>query len=127
MPISYSIDHERRFIVETWTGDVAEADLAAYWRRYLDDPEVLAVRRTLVDLRNCRILFRGEQLANLIDRIVRPALDGRDWKTAILVGGPLQFGVSRQYQAFAETYSRDAIFDRQDAALAWLLREDGLC
>ena len=127
MPISYSIDHERRFIVETWTGDVAEADLAAHWRHYLADPEVLAVRRTLVDLRRGRILFKGDQLANLVDRIVRPALNGRDWKTAILVSDPLQFGVSRQYQVFAETYSRDAIFDSEDAALAWLLREDGLC
>lgn len=57
MPISYSVDHQKGLITETWTGDIAATDLAAYWRDYLADPDVLAIRRTLVDLRQCRILF----------------------------------------------------------------------
>jgi hypothetical protein len=121
MPISYSIDQQKRLIVEVWTGDVTATDLAAYWRDYLADPAVLAIRRTLVDLRQCRILFTGSQLSALINSVVIPVLEGRDWKTAIVVDQPAQYGVSRQYHVFAESYSVDSIFSDPDAALTWLL------
>ena len=121
MPISYSIDHQKGYITERWSGDIAAADLSAYWRQYLTDPEVLALRRTLVDMRQCRILFSGEELSNLVHGIVLPIIKDADWKTAIVVKDSVQFGVSRQYHVFAETYSRDAIFDDAEAALKWLL------
>jgi hypothetical protein len=121
MPISYTIDEEKGFITEVWTGEVAASDLKSYWRRYLADPEVLSIRRTLVDLRECRILFRGVELSSLIKEMVIPILEGRDWKTAIVVDHPTQFGVSRQYQAFAESYSYDAIFSDPEDARRWLL------
>ena len=120
MPISYSIDHEHGHILEVWTGEIAATDLAAYWRGYLADPQVMALRKTLADLRNCKILFTGKQLFDLVNGIAIPALKGRTWKTAILVEDPGQFGISVQYQAFAESYSRDAIFKNPDDALAWL-------
>ena len=121
MPIAYSIDHDRRFILERWTGDITAADLGEYWTRYLADPDVMAIRRTLADLRQCRILFRGTDLSNLVKSLVIPRLEGRGWKTAIVVDDPLQFGTSRQYQVFAESYSQDSIFYEPAAAEAWLL------
>jgi hypothetical protein len=121
MPISYTLDEETGFITEVWTGDIAASDLASHWRRYLADPAVLRIRRTLVDLRGCRILFKGVELSTLVKTMVIPILDGRDWKTAIVVDHPAQFGVSRQYQAFAESYSSDAIFSDPEDARRWLL------
>jgi hypothetical protein len=121
MPISYLIHEQKGFIAETWSGDIASADLAAYWRKYLIDSDVLALRRTLVDMRRCRILFSGEELSNLVHGIVLPIIRDADWRTAIVVSDSVQFGVSRQYHVFAEAYSRDAIFDEPDAALKWLL------
>jgi hypothetical protein len=121
MPIDYSIDRERGIIFETWTGDITAADLGAYWQRYLADPEVMALRRTLVDLRPCRILFNGQELSDLVSGVVIPILKGRDWKTAIVVEHPTQYGVCRQYQVFAENYSQDSIFHEPEEALAWLL------
>lgn len=120
MPISYSIDHEKGLIREIWNGNIAASDLSSYWRRYLTDPDVLAIRKTLVDLRQCTILFTGDELSALVSFLVVPVLKGRDWKTAILVDDPLHFGVSRQYQVFAEAYSKDSIFGDQAAALEWL-------
>jgi hypothetical protein len=120
MPISYSVDTERRLIVETWNGDIAATDLETHWRHYLADPDVLAIRRTLVDLRQCRILFTGSQLSALVKKVVLPILKDADWKTAIVVDNPVHFGVSRQYHVFAESYSRDSIFSDPDAALTWL-------
>ena len=106
-----------------WVGDVFADDLAEYWQAYLANPNVLDIRRTLVDLRQSTIHFSGEDLARLITEIVNPTLQGRDWITAIIVEGESQYGVSRQYQVFAERYSRDAIFREYDQALQWLLRQ----
>ena len=123
MPISYSIDAQLGIIVETWVGEVSASDLAEYWRHYLADPKVLLLRRTLVDLRQSHPTFNGKELSHLIDSIVNPILQGRDWKTAIIVDKPVQFGISRQYQAFAAHYSRDAIFSDPAVALEWLTNQ----
>lgn len=121
MPITYSIDRQNRVIEEKWMGTINKDDLADYWKRYLEDPEVMDLRRTLVDLREAHILFTGHQMEALIASIVLPALKDRDWKTAIVVDQPVQFGVSRQYQVFADRYSKDAIFTNMDEARGWLL------
>ncbi len=122
MPITYTIDREEKIITEVWTGEIQAKCLEEYWKRYLDDPEVLAIRRTIVDLRQATILFKGSDLDVLIQSIVLPALQGRDWKTAIVVETPLQHGVSRQYHAFADRYSKDAIFYNMEEARNWLKR-----
>jgi hypothetical protein len=109
--------------VEVWNGDVSASDLASHWKAYLADPDVMAIRRTLVDLRNARFSFTGEELSHLVNTIVIPGLQGRDWTTAILVSHPVQFGIARQYHVFAERYSNDEIFHDQDAALEWLARQ----
>jgi hypothetical protein len=123
MPITYSIDADRGLIVEAWQGDITAADLRRYWQAYLADPRVMALRRTLADLRQARILFTGAELFDLVCDVVKPALAGQRWTTAIVVARAVQFGVSKQYQVFAEAYSRDAIFDDYDTALRWLDQE----
>jgi hypothetical protein len=120
MPISYSIDREHRCIHETWTGMITAKDLGDYWQRILTDPVVMVIRRTIVDLRESRILFNGEQLAELVERIVLPLLNGKNWRTAIVIGDPVQYEVSRQYHVLAESYSRDCVFSTPEAAMTWM-------
>jgi hypothetical protein len=120
VPITYSIDRENGCVIETWTGDVTARELAALWRRYIADPEVLALRRSLADLRNCRIVFTPDELSQLVTRIALPALQGRRWRTAIVLGDTSHFEMSRQFHAFAESYSQDSVFSTLEAALAWL-------
>jgi hypothetical protein len=120
MPIDYTIDREKQLIFETWTGEICANDLAAYWKRLLADAEVLEIRRTVVDLRPSVINFTGKDFSSLIETIVLPVLNGRGWTTAIVVGGPTQFGVSRQYQVFAERYSKDSIFASVEEAEKWI-------
>jgi hypothetical protein len=124
MPITYALDRSRNLIIETWTGTVHAADLAAHWRTYLADPAVMDCRRTLVDLREADLAFTGTELASLVEALVVPVLGERNWATALLVAAPSQFGKSRQYQVFAESYSTDAIFTAWDAAEAWLLGQN---
>jgi hypothetical protein len=114
------IDSQQGVIFERWSGEVSASDLARYWTSYLADPQVMAIRRTVVDLRESTPTFTGAELSSLVDTIVRPVLAGRDWVTAIVVAKPHHVGVSRQYQVFAESYSRDAIFQEPDQALKWV-------
>jgi len=120
MPISYAIDRENRCIHETWTGVITASELGDYWRHYLADPVVMVIRRTIVDLRPCRILFSGEQLAELVESIVVPLLDGKSWRTAIVIGDPMQNEITRQYHVLAESYSRDSVFQTPEAAMEWM-------
>jgi hypothetical protein len=120
MPIEYRIDRDAGIIEETWTGTVAIQDLRDYWRGYLADPDVLALRRTVVDLRAADITFTGAELGALVRSMVLPVLGNRHWVTALVVSQLVQFGVGRQYQMFAESYSRDAIFSDVEAAKEWL-------
>jgi hypothetical protein len=120
MPITYAIDRDAKLITETWAGQIRRDDVAEYWRRFLSDPEVMEIRCTLADLRQAEFCITGAELDALVRGIIIPALDGRDWRTALVVGGPVQFGVSRQYQVFAERFSRNAIFRSIEEARAWL-------
>ena len=120
MPISYTIDDEHRYIVETWTGMITAAYLGEFMRRFLADPVVTAIGRTVVDIRECRLLFSGEQLAELVENIVVPMMNGRKWISAIVVNDPIQFEITRQYHLLAESYSRDSIFGTLEDAIAWL-------
>jgi hypothetical protein len=123
MPIHYSINQSLGIIDEHWTGSVAISDLKKYWRQYLDDDQVMKLRRTLVDLRSANIQFKGHELDLLIQSNVVPKLKGLKWTTAIVVSEPVQFGVSRQYSIFAENYSKDSIFYDYEKAKAWLLNQ----
>jgi hypothetical protein len=123
LPITYSIDRSLGVIFEVWRGDVTADDLGRYWTAYLENPEVLELRRTLVDLRAAEIQFTGSEMLHLVSSIVLPVLNGRDWKTAIVVQKPAQFGLSKQYHFFAEQYSTDSIFFEPEPALSWLLAQ----
>jgi hypothetical protein len=107
VPIAYNTDLDKKFITETWSGEVTAENLATYWKR--------------LDLREARIQFDGSELKTLIQELVLPALNGRDWKTALVVDRPRQFGVSRQYQVYADRYSHDAIFYDLEKARDWLI------
>ena len=123
MAIQYSINRNIGIIEERWTGIVTAKDLQEYWRHYLEDVEVMSLRRTLVDLRQATIEFMGSEFDALIRAEVLPRLKGLDWKTAIVVSHPVQYGISRQYQAFADTYSKDSIFYDYSEAKKWLLQQ----
>jgi hypothetical protein len=123
MPIHYRVDSQRGIVTSEWQGVITAEDLERHWRDYLSDPEVVALRRGLPDLRQAKFRFSGDDLARLIEAIVIPALAGRAWKSAMVVDTPDQYGVARQYQVYAEPYSRDAIFRDPDEALHWLVEE----
>jgi len=123
MPITYSIDHKLGIVRETWTGEITVDDVRAAWTHYLTDPEILALRATLADVRGASFKFSAWDVRRLIQTLVDPMLRGRDWITAIVLSGPSQLDMTRHYQELAEHYSRDAIFFSEGEALQWLIHE----
>jgi hypothetical protein len=57
------VGRARNIINETWTGTVTASELAAYWRTYLADPEVLRCRRTIVDPLDADVVSTGAELS----------------------------------------------------------------
>ena len=123
MPISFTIDTRLGIVREKWTGKVTVEEVRQHWTHYLTDPEILALRATLADVREATLDFGGWQMRRLIETVVDPLLQGRDWITAILIGGSRQVDMSRTYQELADHYSRDAIFFEEHDAIEWLVRQ----
>jgi len=124
MPISYAVDRTAGLVRSTWSGVVSARDLAQHWRLLLSDPVAFSLRRSLADMREAEFSFTGDELRHLVDTIVLPAMRDLHWTVAMLVVRPDQFGVCRQYQVFAESFSRDSIFFDLDEALHWLTHID---
>ena len=124
MPISYTIDAGRRLILETWRGDVDACQLGEYWTKLLDDEQAVAIRRNLSDLSDCEIRLTTEEMWSLVSWILIPRQTGRKWATAIVVGKPSTHGISRHFQAFADTFSHDQIFTDYAAACEWILGQE---
>lgn len=118
--IRYALDASADVIFEEWSGVVTKRDLEAHWMEYLKREDVMKCRRTVVDISRASIELRGYDLMDLIDTVVTPALQGRGWITAIVVHSDHQFGVGRQYGAFADLYSKDQVFRCLDEAVAWI-------
>jgi hypothetical protein len=116
MPINYCIKSDKGYILEQWSGHVSITDLEEYWTLYLSDAEVMRLRKTIVDLRNATIAFKGQELDDLVQSLVVPKLNGLRWKSALVVSDPVQYGISRQYHVFSHLYSKDSVFyDIKDA------------
>lgn len=120
MPTSYSIDRARNVVLEVWTGVVTPADVASTWRVMAVDAEVNACRRLLCDVRAADMQLTPADFGELVHTILVPAIGKAPWHSAIVVGTPVQYGKSRQFDAFAQVVMTDAIFERIEDALAWL-------
>lgn len=121
MPITYAFDPRHPILRTVWKGEIRAADLRAFWTEMLEDARALSLQRSLADLRHAELALTGEELDAAIRDIALPRLEGRRWRTAILVGHPAQFGTARQFSVFADSFSEDAIFHDEAEALAWLL------
>lgn len=123
MPIDCTPRPEDGFVEVTWSGTITACDLSRRWSEILPDPEVLRIGRALTDVREADLAFSGAELAEAVRTVAVPALQGRKWRSAIVVRTPLQFGVSRQYEVFAKEFGEAGIFFDLDAARRWLLQE----
>jgi len=123
MPITYAVDRERSVVLVTWMGDVTQDDYRAHLRAMLEDPDALRAGKSLVDLRRANVLPSGAELNAIGNAEALPRLAGRPWKTAVLVGTTVNFGIARQYEMLSQSESTDSVFEDRAAAFAWLAKD----
>lgn len=121
--IHYHVDAAGGVVHETWSGVITGDVLLAHWRRCLGDPAVLAVKRTLIDLRDCEVRFGGEEWLRMIESALlnRPDLGG--WRSAIVVDKPYLHGIARQFLGHAAGLTHGELFEQPDQAVTWLTRQ----
>jgi hypothetical protein len=124
MTLTYRVDSALNVVFETWSGALTRADLRDGWERLMSDPAVQACRRSLADLTGAEFRLTGAELEDAVRGIILPRVQGGPWCSALVVSTPLSYGVSRQFQVFAEAGLHTAIFRDPDAAFTWLLMPD---
>lgn len=120
MPIVYRVDQTTDVVHTTWTGRINAAVLAGHWQTFLADPAVLASGRVVADVRAAEVELNSADLRTLLDGVARSLLGARSLRVAIVVSGPVQFGLARQYMVFAEPIGPSHVFTDLDDAVAWV-------
>lgn len=125
MPIDCDIDHEKRLVIATFRGVVADAEIFAYQRDVWLRPEVHEFDE-LVDLTGATEIEyvsndRVSELAVLAAKMDVPAVKT---KLAIVAVTDVHFGLARMYQTKREIAKPDSktvrVFRGREEALRWL-------
>ena len=122
MGITYRVDAAQKIVFAEWTGIILAKDIAEYWARLVADEEAMACGRSITDVRNCEMKFKGEEMRVLANRILEPAFRGKNWRTAVIVEKNFQYGVARQQEMFSDTFMETRAFPTEAAANQWVLR-----
>ncbi|MFN7957876.1 MAG: hypothetical protein U0P46_06110 [Holophagaceae bacterium] len=127
MGIVYRVDSKAEIVFTTWTGQITSTVLGDFYRSVLNDKAALRFRRSVTNIQDADLLFTGEEFSHLVHTIVEPVLKGLGWITTIVVkeGDKVQWGVSRQYQAFAQRFSESVIFTDEASAITYLQNKGG--
>ena len=120
MTTTYEIDSTQQLVRARWVGAIDAQALKAHWKEIVRDPGAENCRGSLGDLREAELCFTGAEMAALVRSILVQFLEGRSWKSAVLVERQVQFGVARQWDAFTGARVDVAIFDDEGKALDWL-------
>ena len=86
----------------------------------LNNSEVLACGKSLVDLGDSQLEFNLIELSSFVSGTLMPTLKERKWKTAIIAHNPAQYSVARQYKVVADAYIEVNVFADDSAALGWI-------
>ena len=121
MAITYEVDETAGLVREQWKGVISMEAMVVHWKQKLADPQVMRCRRTLVDVRESRFLFKGTELQRLVESILEPRLAGAGLRSAMLVKEPVQYGVANQFCAFFSRIGAVEIFQDEDEARAWIM------
>lgn len=129
MPIDFSIEHDKRYVVVSYRGVVRDADFVLYWRDFLRAEGWIPGYGQLADLSNADFSQASkdgvQQLAAFIESVYARLDDGeRADRTAVYAPGDLTFGFARMWAALvAGTPQEVAVFRDLDEAKSWLGEE----
>lgn len=117
MPITYHIDRGQHLVVSEWSGKITIQEARAHFAALKADPDFDPTMRHLSEALGAEATLSFGELRLLA--FESPFNDSG--RAAIVASTDLVFGVSKQYEAFAERDGRDIrVFRDLDEARAWL-------
>lgn len=124
MAITYTVDVQASLLWVKWSGPIGAEDLFRFSAAVREDPAVLACGRSITDVRESEILFKGDELRVVTERLFSPAkVRGKIWKTAVIVAKPVQLGVARQHELLSAGLKTTGVFFTEQAARDWVMAE----
>lgn len=118
MPVTYTIDAARRFVLIVVTGAVTVDELAAAQRAVSADPAFSPDFSGLPDLRSAEPL---PAMGADIQRLAHATPFGPESKRGVLAASDVNFGLARMLEVYAGKRHKDVqVFRDAEAAYAWL-------
>jgi hypothetical protein len=120
MPCKYVISPDGRVIIEQWTGDVSEAELAAQKRQLLLEPSIKDGASVLSDCTRARFAIAPQAVDALASMDSEPRGSARVRRYAFLVSNDA-YDRAQRFAAQVERYGKSVIiFSSLDVACTWL-------
>ena len=121
MSFQFKIDSALGSVITTFSGTLANKDVGQLKDKISEDPEFNPAFNHLVDLRKVTDiqLSSGNIQAMASARIFKSTS-----KTAFIVDGDLQYGVSRIFKAWRDNDSTMEVFRSIDDGVVWLTGKD---
>ena len=124
MPLHFSLEPEQPYFITRAVGEIDDSQLLEYYRVVYSRPELSPMKAELADLSEAdwtRVTASGTaELARTIEKIF-VELGIESLKTALYSPGDLPFGLSRMYQAWADSSPELVrVFRDKSKAIEWL-------
>jgi hypothetical protein len=118
MPITSTIDHERREVETVASGHVSFAEMEEHLSK-LRDAGALSYRE-LFDGRAGQVEFAAADTPRIVELMRKLATEGPVGAKAVIAPVGYTFGVSRMIEMLAEEFCEIKIFRDEDEARAWV-------
>lgn len=125
MPITYTIDHDKRIVFVDPYGLLRKAELLQYQKEVWSRPDIRTYNEC-VNLDRVTAIHEDtvEDMQELAALAARMDALGQPTKTAIIAGNDYHYGLARMYEAHREILAAGdkqvLAFRSPDEALAWL-------
>jgi hypothetical protein len=123
--ITMKIDHARKFVLVRAKGPITFKDITTH----LDEERLEGglAHRELIDARDCRPAFSGNEVRSIVALLRRLGNESRLGPTAIIVDSDVGYGLARMVEMLVEDVCAVRPFRRMEEAQEWLAAfpEDG--
>ena len=119
MPISYSLDRERRLVIAKAWGVLVDADVHAGRQELLDDPDF---ERDFGQLFDAREVEEVQLSVEVLGRMAQTSILAREARRAFVATTPYQYRMASLFVTLAQPYQPNVqVFRDIDEALTWLV------
>lgn len=124
MPISFYMHHDKGYFEVKYKGPISDSELLEAWKSYLNSDDWVPGSDRFVDVSEAVLSGLSssaiQELAGYIDGIFKQS-GAPTIKVAVYAPGPLHYGLSSVYRAFAEeSVQHVELFRDRKEAIRWL-------